>query len=84
MSCLSRCPYFRGVLNEGFHCILVFDILVVQLNFQFVDRQSGTGGCTCMYEVPCYFPLSTRYDLLSFLLLFDPSSSDMICCVWRA
>ena len=20
MSCLSRCPYFRGVLNEGFHC----------------------------------------------------------------
>ena len=22
MSCLSRCPYFRGVLNEGFHCTL--------------------------------------------------------------
>ena len=21
MSCLLRCPYFRGVLNEGFHCI---------------------------------------------------------------
>ena len=20
MSCLSRCPHFRGVLNEGFHC----------------------------------------------------------------
>ena len=20
MSCASRCPYFRGVLNEGFHC----------------------------------------------------------------
>ena len=23
MSCLSRCPYFRGVLNEGFHCIYI-------------------------------------------------------------
>ena len=21
MSCLERCPYFRGVLIEGFHCI---------------------------------------------------------------
>ena len=21
VSCLLRCPYFRGVLNEGFHCI---------------------------------------------------------------
>ena len=21
VSCLSRSPYFRGVLNEGFHCI---------------------------------------------------------------
>ena len=20
MSCLERCPYFRGVLIEGFHC----------------------------------------------------------------
>ena len=22
VSCLERCPYFRGVLIEGFHCIL--------------------------------------------------------------
>ena len=24
MSCLSRCSYFRGVLNEGFHCTHVY------------------------------------------------------------
>ena len=23
VSCLERCPYFRGVLIEGFHCIHV-------------------------------------------------------------
>ena len=23
MSCLSRCPYFSGVLNEGFHCMYI-------------------------------------------------------------
>ena len=22
VSCLERCPYFRGVLIEGFHCML--------------------------------------------------------------
>ena len=22
VSCISRCPHFRGVLNDGFHCIL--------------------------------------------------------------
>ena len=28
MSCLERCPYFRGVLIEGFHCILHMAYLV--------------------------------------------------------
>ena len=23
VSCLSRCTYFRGVLNEEFHCIII-------------------------------------------------------------
>ena len=56
----------RGSTVYMYIHVYMFDILVVQLNFQFVDHQSGTGGCT--YEVSCYFLLS-RYDLLSFLLL---------------
>ena len=27
VSCLERCPYFRGVLIEGFHCI-VYDMYI--------------------------------------------------------
>ena len=23
VSCLERCPYFRGVLIEGFHCMYI-------------------------------------------------------------
>ena len=29
MSCLSRCPDFRGVLDEGFHCIYTESNLTV-------------------------------------------------------
>ena len=25
MSCLERCPYFRGVLIEGFHCMYKYE-----------------------------------------------------------
>ena len=31
MSCLSRCPYFRGVLNEGFHCIKCHIYMYIQV-----------------------------------------------------
>ena len=41
MSCLSRCPYFRGVLNEGFHCntctILPQLVCYMQENLPFLS-----------------------------------------------
>ena len=32
VSCLEGCPYFRGVIIEGFHCIYTYD---------------GCGVCVC-------------------------------------
>ena len=44
MSCLSRCPYFRGVLNEGFHCVHVCDCLVsTQVHFIIQFKNPVTG-----------------------------------------
>ena len=47
MSCLSRCPYFRGVLNEGFRCntqdmVLVLDTAAI-LNSDLVGSGVGAG-----------------------------------------
>ena len=47
MSCLSRCPYFRGVLNEGFHCTVVSDGKLALLKSSHHGEEGIAALCLC-------------------------------------
>ena len=47
MSCLSRCPYFRGVLNEGFHCTVVSDRKLALLKSSHHGEEGIAALCLC-------------------------------------
>ena len=45
VSCLSRCPYFRGVLNEGFHCTCIYRCTCsISILTSHSTAVGGTGG----------------------------------------
>ena len=49
VSCLSRCPYFRGVLNEGFHCTYLTTTVHAYWHATSSDdsAEQFKEGCTC-------------------------------------
>ena len=61
VSCLERCPYFRGVFIEGFHCIhmYMYNVMEIHVHCTLLKEHSRKEErCTCNYN--CVSELSVN------------------------
>ena len=72
MSCLERCPYFRGFLIERFHCTCIYRELVELLisHGADVNLHGGCDGWTPLF----YAAMAGHSDLVEFLLAVGANS----------
>ena len=85
VSCLERCPHFRGVLIEGFHCSYTRTYKLHMCTYMYrntllctagydIPRPKHTCTCTCTYDCclpyTCKCPFGLFFFKFSFCVLY--------------